>query len=106
MRTKFRFLALVLVLVLPSAISLAQMRTITTYVTGSGSATESDRGQALDEATQQAQNWANSTCMGTVTNTNTTSQNCIKLGSEDENNLSYTCMVTVKATCQVEYRGR
>jgi hypothetical protein len=88
------------------AVHAQQLKTLTTYTTGSGSATESDRGQAMDEATEQAQNWANSTCMGTVTATNTTSSSCIKLGSDDENNVTYTCMVTVKATCEIEYRGR
>jgi hypothetical protein len=83
-----------------------QMRTVTTYTSGNGSATESDRGQAMDEATEQAQNWANSTCMGTVTNTSTTSSNCLKLGSDDQNNVTYTCTVVVKATCEIQYRGR
>jgi len=50
--------------------------------------------------------WADSTCIGTVTNTNTTSSSCIKLGSDEDNNVTYTCMVTVKATCEIQYRGR
>jgi hypothetical protein len=83
-----------------------QTKTITTYVFGNGSASEPDRSQSMDEATQQAQNWANSTCMGTVTSSNTTSSSCIKTGSDDENNVNYTCMVTVKAACEIEYRGR
>jgi hypothetical protein len=83
-----------------------QMRTVTTFTSGSGSATEPDRGQAMDEATEQAQNWANSTCIGTVTNTNTTSSNCLKFGSDDQNNVTYTCTVVVKATCEIQYRGR
>jgi hypothetical protein len=100
-------LALCLALALPGTLAFAQqIRTVTTYTNGSGSATESDRGQAMDEATEQAQNWANSSCMGTVTNTNTTSSSCIKLGSDDENNVTYTCMVAVKATCEIQYRGK
>jgi hypothetical protein len=96
-----------LALVVPSTVSVAQqMRTMTTYTNGSGSATESDRQSAMDEATETAQNWANSTCIGTVTNTNTTSSSCIKLGSDEDNNVTYTCMVTVKATCEIQYRGR
>jgi hypothetical protein len=83
-----------------------QTKTITTYTTGTGSAVEADRGQAMDEATQTAQNWANSACIGTVTNTNTTASNCTQLGSADENNVTYDCMVTVKATCEIQYRGK
>jgi hypothetical protein len=98
---------LILALVLPGTLAVAQqIRTVTTYTSGSGSATESDRGQAMDEATEQAQNWANSSCMGTVTNTNTTSSSCVKLGSNDQNNVTYTCMVAVKATCEIQYRGK
>jgi len=83
-----------------------QTRTMTTYTTGTGSAVESDRGQAMDEATQTAKNWANSACIGTVSNTNTTFSNCVQLGSADQNNLTYDCSVTVKDTCEIEYRGR
>jgi hypothetical protein len=83
-----------------------QTKTVTTYVTGNGSASEPDRGQSIDEATEQAQNWANSTCMGTVTSSNTTSSSCIKIGSDDENNVTYSCTVTEKAACEIEYRGR
>jgi hypothetical protein len=83
-----------------------QTRTMTTYTTGTGSAVEADRGQAMDEATQTAQNWANSACIGTVTNTNTTSSNCTQLGSDDQNNVTYDCVVTVKATCVIQYNGR
>ncbi len=102
----FKAVVLSLSLIVPSTMAIAQEKTMTTYTTGSGSATESDRQSAMDEATQTAQNWANSTCIGTVTTTNTTSANCIKLGSDDQNNVTYTCMVTVKATCEIQYRGR
>ena len=83
-----------------------QTKTMTTYTTGTGSAVEADRGQSMDEATQTAQNWANSACIGTVTTTNTTASACVQLGSADENNITYNCSVTVKATCEIEYRGR
>ena len=100
-----KLLTLCVALALPASASVAQQtRTVTTYTTGSGSATESDRGQSMDEATQQAQNWANSSCIGTVVRSNTTSSGCIKLGSDD--NVTYTCTVTVRATCEIEYRGR
>ncbi len=84
------------VLALPETAAMAQqMRTITTYTSGSGSASEPDRSQAMDEATQQAQNWANSTCIGMVTMTNITSSGCVKFGSDDDNSATYTCTVTV-----------
>jgi hypothetical protein len=83
-----------------------QMRTMTAYTTGTGSASEPDRSQSLDEATEQAQNWANSSCIGTMTTTNTTSSGCVKIGSVDENNVSYACTVTVKAACEIQYRGK
>jgi len=88
------------------AINAQQMKTMTTYTTGTGSAVEADRGQAVDEATQSAQNWANSSCIGTVSSINTTSSNCTQLGSTDENNVTYDCVVTVKATCVIQYKGR
>jgi hypothetical protein len=106
MTTSKQFLTLAMAFVMSATVAIAQTRTITIYVSGSGSASESDRQQAMDEATQQAQNWANSSCIGIVVNTNTTSQSCVKLGSEDQNDVSYTCMVTVKAACQIESRGR
>jgi hypothetical protein len=82
----------------------AQTRTITTYTTGTGSATESDSSQATSEATQQAENWANSSCLGTVTASSTTASGCVNTGSGD--NPSYTCTVSVRDTCEVEYRPR
>jgi uncharacterized protein YbjQ (UPF0145 family) len=106
--TKMRVLTLVTAMTVISAAALSaqQLRTLVTYTFGNGSATEADRNQALDEATQNAQNWANSACIGTVTNTNTTSSSCIKTGSEEDNNAQYTCMVSVKAQCETQYRGR
>ena len=35
-----------------------QLRTLITYIYGTGSATEPDRSEPMDEATQNAQNWA------------------------------------------------
>src|SRR5579875_2470647 len=106
MFTTKRVIAMAMAVVLSATVAGAQTRTMTTYDSGSGSASEPDRQQAMDEATQQAQNWANSSCIGMVVNTKTTSQNCLKLGSEDDGNVTYTCMVVVKAECQIEYRGR
>jgi hypothetical protein len=88
------------------AILGAQTRTLVTYTTGSGSASEADRGQAIDEATQTAQNWANSSCMGMVTAVDTTFSNCSKIGSDDDGNVTYMCTVNVKARCEIQYRGR
>ena len=100
------FLVTLAVLAPQTAVIAQQTRTMTTFITGSGSATESDRGSAIDEATQTAQNWANSTCIGTVVAVNTTSSNCIKLGSDADGTTSFTCMVFVKATCEIPFRGR
>jgi hypothetical protein len=83
-----------------------QLKTIITYTSGFGSATETDRDLAMSEATQTAQNWANSSCMGMVTDTNTTASACSKLSTDDEGNITWLCSVTVKDRCQTEFRGR
>lgn len=83
-----------------------QTKTLVTFTTGSGSASEADRSQAMDEATQSAQNWANSSCIGMVTATNTVFSACTKIGSDEDGNATYSCSVTVNARCEVEYRGR
>lgn len=105
---KFRIFALLAAttLVLAFAVHGQQVHTLVTYTFGTGSATEPDRSQAVDEATQSAQNWANSACIGTVTNTNTTSSNCFTTGSDEDNNIQCACTVSLKARCETEYRGR
>jgi len=105
-RTKLFAIVLTTALVCAAAVHAQQLKTLVTYTTGSGSATESDREQALDEAAQNAQNWANAACVGSVTNTNTISSTCFKTGSEENGNVAYTCMATVKARCETQYRAR
>jgi glycine cleavage system H lipoate-binding protein len=83
-----------------------QLRTIITYTSGFGSASETDRDLAISEATQTAQNWANSTCTGMVTDSNTTTSTCAKLSTDGDGNVTWLCSVTVKDRCEIEYRGR
>jgi hypothetical protein len=98
--------------VLPSAILLLttnlmvaqQYRTTVMYTTGNGSSTNSDRDQAKSDATDTATNWANSQCIGNVTETNITYQQCTPIGSGD--NQQYMCAVTVKAKCEIQSRVR
>ncbi len=104
--TRRTFVNIFASLAIAGAVALASAETVTTYTNGNGSASEPDRGQAMDEATQQAQNWANSTCIGMVTQTETVSSNCIKTGSDEDNTVSYTCMVNVRDTCEIQTRGR
>ena len=105
---KFRAISLLAVITLAAigALSAQQLRTLVTYTYGTGSATEADRGQSLEEAMQNAQNWASSACIGMVTNTNVTASTCLKTGSDEDNNVQYGCTVSVKARCETEYRGR
>ena len=105
---RFRVISLLAAMALAGigALYAQQLRTLVTYTYGTGSATEPERGQAMDEATQNAQNWANSACIGTVTNSNVTTSTCLKTGSEDNNNVQYGCTVSVKARCETEHRGR
>jgi hypothetical protein len=80
--------------------TLQAQKVFTSYLTGNGTASESDRSQALSEATEQAQSNASSPCIGNVVATSTLSSNCTPLGSGD--NLTYMCMVTVRVTCQFQ----
>jgi hypothetical protein len=89
-----------------TAANAQQLKTIVTYTSGFGSATETDRDLAISEATQTAQNWANSTCMGSVTDSNTTNSACSKLSTDEDGNVTWFCSVTVKNRCEIEYRGR
>ncbi|WP_263350423.1 hypothetical protein [Acidicapsa acidisoli] len=83
-----------------------QMKTIVTYTSGYGSATETDRDLAISEATQTAQNWANSACLGMVTDSNASSSACSKLSTDDDGSIIWFCSVTVKDRCETEFRGR
>jgi len=74
---------------------------ITTYPYNTASATESDRNQAIEEATEQATSWANSQCIGEVTNTTVSVNGVINIGSDESPN--YMATVTVKDTCVTHY---
>ena len=83
-----------------------QLRTIITYTSGFGSAAETDRDLAISEATQTAQSWANSSCVGMVTESNTVSSACSKLSTDDDGNTKWLCSVSIKDRCEIEYRGK
>jgi mannose/fructose/N-acetylgalactosamine-specific phosphotransferase system component IIC len=95
--------AVALAIAVPMAVA-QQTRTTIVYTTGQGSSTDADRGQATSDATQTATNWANSSCIGIVTNTNVTFSQCSPIGSGDDT--KYVCTVSVKATCEIQSRGR
>jgi hypothetical protein len=107
--TDMRRLSLIItvLLVLAAQAALAQqMRTTIVYTNGQGSSTNTDQGQATADATQTATNWANSSCIGIVTETNVTYSQCSPIGSQEQGNLQYVCTVNVKAKCEIQSRGR
>jgi hypothetical protein len=104
---RFKSIAFLAVLIFGwAAADAQQLKTIITYTSGFGSATETDRDLAISEATQTAQNWANSSCMGIVTDSNTASSACTKLSTDEDGNVTWLCSVTVKNRCEIEYRGK
>lgn len=81
-----------------------QEREMRSYVTGVGSGVDVDRGTADDQAYQQAQQNANVYCsMGMIENNDyeKTADSCAT--QHDGDNVTYLCMVTVKAVCVVHY---
>ena len=94
---KRRLLTLVAAAV--SLLAIAEARTITTYVFGSGTAQEDDRDAAVGEAAGQATQQANNSCMGMVVAVEKTGTTCFGGGDNP-----YTCLVFVKAACQIQVR--
>jgi hypothetical protein len=94
---KKRMLAIVALAV--SVFSIAEARTITLWVFGSGTAQEDDRDAAVNEATDNATQQANAMCIGTVVNVEKTGTTCFGGGDTP-----YNCMVFVKAACQAQVR--
>ncbi len=94
---KKRILALVILMV--SVFAVAEARTITMWLFGSGTAQEDDRDSAVSEATDNATQQVNAICVGTIVDVETTGTTC--LGGGDS---PYTCMVFVKAACQAQVR--
>ena len=90
---------LAVVAVAASLLAVAEARTITTWVFGSGTAQEDDRDAAVSEATDQATQQANNTCMGMVVTVEKTGTTCFGGGDNP-----YTCLVFVKAACQIQVR--
>jgi len=87
---------LTMVALAASVIGIAEARTITIWVNGSGMATEGDRDSAVSEASDNATQQANAICTGTVVNVEKTSTLCF---GGDGN--PYVCTVFVKAACQI-----
>jgi hypothetical protein len=83
--------------ILALSIGSAYAMTMTTYPQSTQTDTESDRQSAIDTATQNAQNWAASQCIGNVTNSQVINQGAVNLGDSD--NPSWLATVTVRDTC-------
>ncbi len=81
---------------LASTIGIAGARELTLWVSGSGTAQESDRASAVSEATDTATQQANAVCIGEVVNVEPTGTSCFGGGDSP-----YTCMVFVKAECRI-----
>jgi hypothetical protein len=99
-----KIVSILALIVAIQAAAAQQTRTTIVYTTGQGSSTNTDQNQATSDATQTATNWANSACIGTVTNTNVTFSQCSPIGSGDST--QYVCSVSVKATCEIQSRSR
>jgi hypothetical protein len=90
---------LTLVVLAASVVGVAEAKTITTWVFGGGTAQEDDRDSAVSEATDSANQQVNAICIGTVVNVEKTGTSCFGGGDNP-----YTCMVFVKAACQLEVK--
>jgi hypothetical protein len=87
------------------AVGIAQSREFRFAVSGSGSATASDRQEALDEAYDKASDQARAVCgggNGQARHIERTGSNCTAVGSGD--NSRYSCMVFVRADCVTRIR--
>jgi len=82
---------------LASVVGIGEAKELTLWVTGGGTAQESDRASAGSEATESATEQANELCIGEVVRVDTTGTSC--LGGDGDN--PYTCMVFVKAECLI-----
>lgn len=90
---------LTIVALAASIIGVAEARTITIWVSGGGTASESDRDSAVSEATESATEQANAICTGTVVDVEKTGTLCFGGGDNP-----YVCTVFVKAACQITAR--
>ena len=82
-----------------SVIGVAEARPMTLWVFGSGTAQGDDRMSAISDATDTATQQANAACFGTVVDVVKTGTTCFGGGDNP-----YTCMVFVKAACQLQTR--
>ncbi len=80
-------------------VSAQQRKPVILWLSGSGTATESDRSSADSEALDQATTQVNSICTGEVQTVEKTGDNCITLGGEGSQ--TFTCIVLVKAKCVI-----
>ena len=90
---------LTIVALVASVVGTAEARTFNMWVFGSGTAQSDDRESAVSEATDNATQQANAVCIGTVVDVVKTGTTCFGGGDNP-----YTCMVFVKAACQVQSR--
>jgi len=85
---------------LASMIGTAEAKDVTLWLTQIGTAQDSDRDSAANEAAEQATEQTNALCIGQVVAVERTGTSCF--GGDGSS--PFTCIVTVKAECQVHYR--
>jgi len=68
---------LTIAVLLASTIGVAGAKELTLWVTGGGTAQESDRASAVSEATEAATEQANALCIGEVVNVEPTGTSCL-----------------------------
>ena len=85
---------------LASIVAVGEARSITMWVTGSGTAQERDRQSAVNQATDTTTEQANAVCIGEVVRVEKTGTSCF--GGDGDS--PYTCMVFVKAECRLHTR--
>jgi hypothetical protein len=88
--TNMKKQVLTIAALIASAIGMAEARSITMWVTGSGTAQASDRASAVSEATDTATQQANAVCIGEVVTVEKTGTTCF--GGDGDS--PYTCMVS------------
>jgi len=97
---KSRGALVVVTVVCLASVCVAQSREIRFFVTGSGSATGTDRQAALDDAYDKASEQARLFCAGgagQARHVERTGSSCVELG--DGENRRFSCMVFVSAEC-------
>lgn len=96
MRSKLLVLAVVAI-----GIALAGAHTDQVWVSGTGIATEPEKGAAKIAAIERATERTNNMCVGAITSTEITD---ICTASGEDNNPQYVCTATVKRLCEAPSR--